>query len=107
MSVILYLFAMYGIAFGIQHKLPNVWRGALKDTFKKGFLDSLLSCTYCVGFHSGWIVYVAYCIHEQSFPSLAGGFIFAFAGASFSYTIDAYVQNLEEGEEEYEDSEEE
>ena len=57
-EVLLYLFAMYGIAFGLQHKLPGMWKGAIKKVFQDGFLDSLLSCTYCVGFHAGCIVYV-------------------------------------------------
>ena len=58
MEIILYLFAMYGITFGLQHKLPGASSEALKNIFKEGILESLLSCAYCVGFHSGWIVYV-------------------------------------------------
>ena len=101
---ILLLFAMYGVAFGIQHKLPGMWDGAAKKVFRDGILEALLSCTYCVGFHAGWISYLCYSLHEMSMPNMGGAILFSFAGASFSYTIDAYVMSLEGVEDE--DSEE-
>lgn len=104
MEEILYLFAMYGIAFGIQHKMPAMWDGALRKIFQEGFTASLLSCTYCVGFHAGWIIYLLVASASATF-SLGHLIIYSFAGAAFSYSIDAYVQRLE-GEEEDEDSEE-
>ena len=105
MEIILYLFAMYGITFGLQHKLPAASAESLKNIFKEGILDSLLSCTYCVGFHAGWIVYVL-SFAARDWEISTGEFIlYAFAGASFSYFLDSVIQNLEG--ESYEDSEEE
>tara|TARA_Y100001973_G_scaffold106820_1_gene188381 strand:+ start:16735 stop:17058 length:324 start_codon:yes stop_codon:yes gene_type:complete len=106
MNELLLLFAMYGIAFGLQHKLPGAWSGTLNKVFQKGFLETLLTCTYCVGFHAGWIIYLCSISGGEKSFSIGYLIVYAFAGASFSYSIDAYVQNLEEGEGDYEDSEE-
>lgn len=104
---ILLLFAMYGVAFGFQNKLPTMWEGSLLKVFSKDFVGSLLKCTYCIGFHAGWIVYLMYIFSGKGSPALGDLFIYAFAGASFSYTLDTYVQKLEEAGWEDEESKEE
>ena len=38
----------YGLCFGMMNKLPFLHGRA-------GILDRLLSCSYCCGFHCGWI----------------------------------------------------
>ena len=104
MEVILYLFAMYGITFGLQHKAPTWW--SKEKFFQQGVVKSLLKCTYCVGFHSGYIVYLLLA-SAQKVPFFLGELVvYAFAGAAFSYSIDAYVEYLEEAGVEDEDSEE-
>ena len=95
MEVILYLFAMYGVTFGLQHKASSWW--SKEKVFQKDVVKSLLKCTYCVGFHSGWLVYLSLA-SAQKFPFFIGDlFVYAFAGAAFSYSMDAYVEYLEEG----------
>ena len=103
---LIYLFAMYGVAFGIQHKLPSMWGGKIKEAFKEGVLNALLSCTYCVGFHAGWIVYILSAAIKDWNINTGELVIYAFAGAAFSYSADAIIKNIEEGGL-YEDSEEE
>ena len=104
---ILLLFAMYGVAFGFQNKLPTLWQGSLTKVFSKDFVSQLLKCTYCIGFHSGWMVYLLYVFSGKGSPAIGELLIYAFAGAAFSYSVDTYVQKLEESGLVYEDSEEE
>ena len=93
-TLIIYLLLWYGLAFGFQHKLPF-----LHDRF--GWLDSLLTCSYCTGFHVGWVSYLL--VH---FPEvLAGQYNFvdlpaelitwAFAAAAWCYVADVGVQAAE------------
>ena len=47
MDFFFYLLVAYGITFGMQHKATFL-RG------KNAWLDSMLICTYCTGFHAGF-----------------------------------------------------
>lgn len=98
---------MYGVAFGFQHKLPAMWSGSLTKVFSKDFISLLLKCTYCIGFHAGWIVYLMCVFSGKALPAVGEFLVYAFAGAAFSYSADAYVQKLEEAGWEDEESQEE
>ena len=87
--IFLYLMACAGITFSIQHKLPFIHK-------KLDILDKMLSCTFCTGFHSGWILYV---ISEYPTLSIQKAIIFCFASAMFSYALDEAVKYLEEASE--------
>lgn len=78
------LLAAAGITFAIQHKIPFIHK-------KSKFIDSMLSCTYCTGFHGGWIAYLL-----QGNPSILEGIAYAFSGAIFSYALDELIKYLEE-----------
>lgn len=82
----LYLMACAGITFGIQHKLPFLHK-------KFNWLDNMLSCTYCSGFHSGWLLYV---IAKYDSFKINELIVFAFASAMFSYSLDELVKFFEE-----------
>lgn len=107
MIEIIYLMAIYGITFALQHKIPKLFRKKTYQEFTfKSFRETLLVCSYCIGFHAGWITYLL--SNGINYPSVNIMLIFAFAGAAFSYTLDTYVQKLEQDEEgSDEDSEEE
>jgi len=82
------LLAAAGITFGLQHKIPFIHK-------KIDLLDSMLKCTYCTGFHGGWIAYLV--AHApQLNPQHA--LLYAFASAIFSYALDEGVKFLEEAE---------
>lgn len=49
-DLMLLVFA-FAVCFGIQHKVPFLHG-------KFDLLDKMLECTYCTGFHAGWIVWV-------------------------------------------------
>jgi len=88
MNVLLVMLAAAGITFGAQHKA----------TFLHGrfsFLDNMLKCTYCTGFHGGWI---AYLLFSAPFIRIQEAVLSAFAGAIFSYALDEAIKFLEESE---------
>lgn len=86
MSTIVLLLAAAGITFGLQHKIPFIHK-------KFSLLDSMLKCTYCTGFHAGWIAYIL-AVAPQVSPQEA--LLYAFASAIFSYALDESVKFLEE-----------
>jgi hypothetical protein len=80
------LFA-YGLAFGAMNKLPDGLYSRLPKV-----LWRLLSCAYCTGFHTGWVVYLIAGPDAgwQAVPA------WAFASAAFSYVADAGMQAVEQ-----------
>ena len=105
---IIILIAMYGLTFALQHKIPAIF---MKSTYKELSLttlkNKLLSCTFCMGFHAGWICYLLSIMSEMGSFSAGDLLIFSFSGAAFSYSLDAYVQKLESAGFEDEDSKKE
>ena len=83
--MLLILLAAAGITFGLQHKLPFLHK-------KIALLDAMLRCTFCTGFHGGWISYLI-----ASAPELRpqDALLYAFASAIFSYALDEGVKYLE------------
>ena len=98
MPTLNYLLLAYGLTFGMQNKLPFL-RGKL------ALLDSLLKCTYCLGFHAGWMAWLLSVVAEH--PSLgtdtasvvqrvALSVVFwGLSSAVFSYGVDTAIQRLE------------
>lgn len=88
-SLVDLLFA-YGIAFGLMNKVE-----ALR---KVAFFDAMLSCSYCTGFHAGWIVWVltrpVYGV-DVSLGGLAAMLAWAFSSSAFCFLVDAASQAAE------------
>ena len=83
---IVILLAAAGITFGLQHKIPFLHK-------KLDLLDSMLRCTFCTGFHGGWMAYLVSSLPEATVQE---AILFAFAGAMFSYSLDEFVKYIEE-----------
>lgn len=91
---VIHLLVAYGICFGLQNNLP-----VLRN--RQGWLDALLSCSYCTGFHAGWQVWFLNAAVTGSFPG--GGFLsvlvsvlcWAFGSAAFCYLVDVAATRLE------------
>ena len=86
------LFAAYGLCFAIQNKISSLW--------KIGFLNVLLTCTFCLGFHCGWLIYsctwlLDYWQFDQAPFQWAQALNFAFGGAAWCYGVDAMIKWLE------------
>ena len=79
------LFA-YGLAFGLMNKLPDVLYQALPRA-----LVRLLACSYCTGFHTGWVAYAA--LGPDGSVHLAPAW--AFCSAAFTYAADAAIRLTE------------
>lgn len=86
MQQVMFLLASYGICFGLVNKATFLRR--------VGLLDRMLDCSYCTGFHAGWIAsLVMLPIAGFEWPTLV---LSAFASAAFCYIIDTAVILLEE-----------
>lgn len=84
--IFIILLAAAGITFGLQHKVVFIHK-------KLSWLDSMLKCTYCTGFHGGWL---AYLLAKAPKVDLQELLLFAFSSAIFSYALDELVKYLEE-----------
>lgn len=94
---LIHLIAAFGICFGLQNDKALFLTKYIR---KEGnFFDKMFDCSYCTGFHSGWIVWLL---------SAAGtGFtgltiyspiemvVFAFASAAFCMVTDVVSQYVE------------
>lgn len=90
---LLHLLVAYALAFGIQNKLTFLYGRA-------NLLDRLLSCTYCLGFHCGWMAWLLDWAMTGSTPA-EGWYIipslvaWALSSSVFCYILDALVRWLE------------
>jgi hypothetical protein len=88
--IIICLLAMYAISFTIK-EVDGPWgiigfirNKLMQNKYVGVFFYKLLNCYFCVGFHSGWIVYLlAHDIWKVNFIIL-----WALAGAAISLIID-------------------
>lgn len=83
--------AVYGLTFGIKDsKLLRAPRALIK---RWAFFDTLLGCSFCVGFWTGLAVTAAmFPLSVGVIPLIILG---GFAGASCSYVADLLVLKLE------------
>ena len=90
MPSIVDLLLAYGLCFGLMNKVE-----ALR---KVAFLDKMLSCSYCTGFHAGWLTWLATrTVHglPATVVEAAPALLWAFASAATCYLLDAASQALE------------
>lgn len=76
----------YGLTFGLMNKTSWIQN-------RLQFTQKLLECSYCTGFHSGWIAYFMFNPTFQVEP--ASLITWSFASAAFSYVLDTAVAYLE------------
>jgi hypothetical protein len=98
-----YMLVAYGVAFGFQNKLTFLYSEGYRETGEPAnILDRLLHCTYCTGFHTGWMVWLLSWWIEGKLPAEgwavpASVLVWSFASAAFCYVVDAFVRWLESG----------
>jgi hypothetical protein len=90
--LLLTLLVGYGIAFGMQNKLPErLYSG-------DGLLARLLSCSYCSGFHAGWMAWALMNVFEIGYMPIGviavQSIAHAFAVAVVSLVLDNVVRTL-------------
>lgn len=84
------LLLAYGIAFGLMNKVE-----ALR---KVAFFDRMLSCSYCTGFHAGWLAWVLTRAVHGLPPTAQDALtliLWAFASSAFCFLVDAASQAVE------------
>lgn len=100
----LILLVAYGICFGIMNDkakfLTDILRSIPLFKNEKGTLFSrMFACSYCTGFHSGWIAYlltVPMMKEIEWFPNVTlEAICYAFASAIFCYGVDVILQWFE------------
>lgn len=82
----------YAVTFGIQNKVPWLYR------FE--WLHKFLGCTYCVGFHAGWVTWlIAWAIMgttpAEGWHIIPSILLWALTSSAFCYALDATVKYLE------------
>lgn len=93
---LLHLLAAYGLCFGLMNDkapyLPQIRHKAI-------FLDRMLGCPYCTGFHCGWMVWGLEVLRQGRLPDLfvVSLLLWSFGGAAFCYLADVAAQRLEAG----------
>jgi hypothetical protein len=85
------LLAAYGICFGVMNKLSFLYG-------RMDFIDRLVSCSYCVGFHTGWMIWSL--SHLAGVMETSGPFYFeiplwGLSTAAFCYGADALLRLVE------------
>ena len=99
--------------FNFQYKggLSHGWLNKghyLKSPFlhqKNNFLDKLLECTFCCGFHSGILVWGIWYLGRitqgdavvETISPIADPLLMGFASAAFSYFVDTIIGWMEAG----------
>ena len=83
----------YGFCFGLQNKV--VWFYG-----KSEFTDKLLQCSYCLGFHCGWVAWILVYLMTPSLELSVAQIIssilyYAFSSSAFCYVLDSIVQWVE------------
>ena len=91
MDILKFILSSYGITFFLQHK-------AYPFLEKSEFLKKMLECTFCTGFHGGWISYLLLSRPEPvlRWQLLTDLIASGFAGAAAVYIVDTIMTKLEE-----------
>lgn len=87
------LFLFYGLCFGFQNKVPFLYG-------KSDFTDSLLQCSYCMGFHCGWLSWIILyllngCKDVTVVEVITSLLVYGFTSSAFCYVLDSLVQLVE------------
>ena len=101
MEYLVPLLAAYGICFGLMNEkierlnrflysLP-VFRDQDQGT---NFFSRMFDCSYCTGFHAGWMVSLVLGVVGE--VSLTEVLLFPFASSAFCYLMDTLLTRLEE-----------
>lgn len=89
-----HLLVAYGLCFGLQNKAAF-----LRNRFD--WLDALLACSYCTGFHAGWMVWILSWASTGKMPVIetlsvpASVLCWAFASSAVCYLTDVAATRLE------------
>lgn len=106
MSTFLLLIAAYGVCFGLMNEKLAVLNRVLYalPLFRRedgNFFQRMFRCSYCTGFHAGWMMWMVgvlphFITAGLSVPEMvADAAIAAFASSAFCYAADTIIQWFE------------
>jgi hypothetical protein len=96
MIILIALLAIFGLAFAIKQtdgpwNLVGRWRNLMMRIPYLGVqFFKLLDCSFCLGFHCGWIVYLL----TENNPTWQFFILWALAGGTISLIIDGVLTRL-------------
>lgn len=95
MPTLVDLVLAYGLCFGLMNKVD-----ALRSPKWPlgGFFSRMLDCSYCTGFHAGWLAWAITRPFQGLELTVAGVspvLAWAFASSAFCYLVDASSQMVE------------
>jgi hypothetical protein len=76
-------------------QLPLLVKIRDKLTLESEFFHKLLSCSFCTGFHAGWLAYLLVADLKLSLALPFDLLTYSFASASFCYVLDTLLIKLE------------
>jgi hypothetical protein len=106
-TFLLLILSAYGLCFGAMNdKIPLLHHlrkiPLLKDEEGHTFFARMFVCPYCTGFHTGWMVFLAWsALQEATLLSVEAGVgivLFAFASSAACYWVDTVIQWFEREE---------
>lgn len=101
------LLASYGLCFGLMNDKAKRLTDLLKriplfPVEEEGYwFERMLQCPYCIGFHTGWMVWAMAVLPSLmvagTLEPFHGGEVaaFAFASSAFCYAVDTILQWFE------------
>lgn len=106
MSSIMILIAAYGVCFGLMNEKLAFLNRVLYalPLFRRedgNFFQRMFKCSYCTGFHAGWVVWLVGALPQFfltgiSVPEMvADAAIAAFASSAVCYAVDTIIQWFE------------
>lgn len=106
MSSMMILIAAYGVCFGLMNEKAALLNRVLYaiPLFRRedgNVFKRMFKCSYCTGFHAGWMVWLVGIFPQfilsglSPWEMLADGLIAAFASAVFCYAVDTILQWFE------------
>jgi hypothetical protein len=92
MDLVLTLLCAYGVMFILRSaQLPGLVHVRNFVIERSELIAKLLACSFCTGFHAGWITYLLRNQDFAFFPML----VLSLASASFCYFLDNLLIKLE------------
>lgn len=92
MELVLTLLCMYGVMFTLRcAQLPGLVQAREFVMQRSMFMNKLLSCSFCTGFHAGWMTYL---LMKGTFAPTPMA-VYGLASATFCYLFDTLMLKLE------------
>lgn len=86
--IVLKLLAAYGLCFALMNDKTGMVDGIRRVPCIGPRLEAMVQCSYCTGFHCGWLVWL---LTEPSWQ-FGDAILWAFASAAFCYGADTWVR---------------